>query len=285
MSEIKNNVFNYDNPVEFIGHQFALKKERNPKFSLRSWSKQLGYENPSMLASVLKGERRLQADLCEKIAMNLKLSATEQKYFKLLVLQGIAKTEDEKTMYSEMIVKARMQSSTPMFDLSLDSFRFMSDWYHVAILEMLELKDFKYDTIWISKRLGKGLTKELVKLAIERLIRLGLVQESKLRKLLKRKDGSVVLENNITSEAIRNHHAQFLEFARDSIFNQDVNKRDIRGTTITLKKENFKTAQEILKKAHLEIAKLSCNKNGEEVYQLSTQFFCLTENIPLEYES
>lgn len=272
------SVFHFDDPVEFVIKQFTIKKEKNPRFSLRAWSKQLGFQNPSMISSVMKGERRLQTDLCEKIGKNLKLSIPEQKYFKILVLQKNAKNDEERAVYSEMLIKARPSSALVKRDVDLDAFRFISDWYHVAILEMLELKDFQYDYDYIANRLGKGLTKELVKIAIERLIRLGLVEEAKLRKILRRTNGNIVVDKNIPSEIIRNHHAQFLDLAKASITNQSFEERDIRGSTLAIRKEDFKTIQEILRKAHSDIIALSCDKNGNDVYHFSTQFFKLTEN-------
>jgi uncharacterized protein (TIGR02147 family) len=176
-----------------------------------------------------------------------------------------------------MLIKARPSSANVKRDMDLDAFRFISDWYHVAILEMVELKDFQYDYTYIANRIGKGMTKELAKIAVERLLRLGLVEEAKLRKILRRTDGNIIVDKNIPSEIIRNHHAQLIDLGKQSISGQVFEERDIRGTTITLKKEDYKAAQEILRRAHSEILALSCDKNGDEVYQLSTQFFKLTE--------
>lgn len=273
-----NSVYNFDDPVEYVSKQLALKKERNPKFSLRAWSKQLGFANPSMLSSVLKGERSLKTDLCDKISKNLKLTTLEQKYFKLLVLQKNAKNDEERAVYSEMIVKARPNNSIVKHIMNLDQFRFISDWYHLPLLEMITLKDFEYEPQYIAKRLGKGLTKELVQIAVSRLIRLGLVEQSKLRVKLKRTDGQIIFDDNIPNIAIKDHHAQLIEFAKLSIYSQEISERDIRSSTISLKKSDFKAAQEIMKKAHDEILALSCDRDGDEVYQLSTQFYRMTEH-------
>lgn len=270
-------IYEFNDPIEFVNRQFLHKKEANPRFSLRSYAKLLGYENPSLISSVLKGERKLGTELAEKISQQLNLTPAEQKYFQLLILIKYAKNPSEKMMYTNLLESMQPDIIKHEFSVSIDSFRFIDDWYHVAILEMIELKDFKYDLGGIARRLGRGLNRELVDAAVQRLIRLGFVEESKTKRFLKRKEGSFVLDNNISSDTIKKHHDQFIQFARMAIFDQPIEERDIRSTTITLKKKHYKKAEEILKKAHTELLELSCAGDGDDVYQICSQFFKLTD--------
>ena len=268
-------IFEFSDPIEFINRQFSLKKEMNSRFSLRSYAKLLGYENPSLLSSVLKGERKLSPELADKIAEQLHFSNAEKKYFHLLILSKYAKSEADKKMYQEMIEVTGPEVVKNEFSVHIDSFRFINDWYHTAILEMIELKDFRYDLGIIARKLGRGLNRELVEVAISRLVRLGLVEESKTKRFLKRKEGHFIIDKNIASDAIKAHHDQFVQFARAAIFDQPSDQRDVRSSTITIKKKNYKKVCDILKKAHQDIVELSCNGDGEELYQLCTQFFKL----------
>ncbi|MGZ3789246.1 MAG: TIGR02147 family protein [Bacteriovorax sp.] len=272
-------IFEFIDPIEYVNRQFSLKKELNPSFSLRSYAKLLGYENPSLISSVLKGERKLSSELAEKIASQLNLTPSEQKYFQLLILIKYAKNPSEKMMYKDLLESTRPDIIKSEFSVSVDSFRFIADWYHTAILEMIELKDFRYDLGAIARKLGRGLNRELVEAAVMRLVRLGLVEESKTKRFLKRKEGSFVVDKNIPSDAIKKYHDQFIQFARMAIFDQPIDERDIRSSTITIKKKNYKQAQDILKKAHNDLLELSCKGDGEEVYQVCTQFFRLTTDV------
>jgi uncharacterized protein (TIGR02147 family) len=269
-------IYEFIDPIEFINRQFSLKKELNPRFSLRSYAKILGYENPSLLSSVLKGERKLGPDLADKIAKQLNLTTSEQKYFQLLILLKYAKNQTERMMYTDMLDNSGPELTHAEFSVSIDSFRFIDDWYHTAILEMIELKDFRYDLGIIARRLGRGLNRELVEAAVQRLIRLGLAEESKTKRYLKRKEGSFIIDKNIPSDAIKKHHDQFVQFARQAIYDQPMEERDIRGTTITIKKKDYKKAQEILKQAHADLVELSCKGDGDDLYHVCTQFFKLT---------
>ena len=57
--------------------------------------------------------------------------------------------------------------------VDLDTFAVISDWYHYAILSLLEVTDARLDPRWISKRLG--INRLEARLAIERLKRLSLI--------------------------------------------------------------------------------------------------------------
>ncbi len=230
----------------------------------------------------MKGDRKLGPELADKIGLQLNLTPTEQKYFQLLILIKYAKNSSEKMMYTDLLESTKPDAVQSEFSVSIDSFRFIEDWYHLAILEIIELKDFKYDLGYIVRKLGRGMNRELVEVAILRLIRLGLVEESKTKRFLRRKEGSFILDKNISSDAIKKHHDQFLQFARMAIFDQDLEARDVRSSTITLKKKNYKKAQEILKKAHADIREFSCVGDGDDVYQLCTQFFKLSQDFDLK---
>jgi uncharacterized protein (TIGR02147 family) len=63
------------------------------------------------------------------------------------------------------------------FNFDLDTFQLLSVWYHQAILELTHLRGFKTDSRWISQLLGIGVDE--VNVALQRLLRLGLLEMSK----------------------------------------------------------------------------------------------------------
>jgi hypothetical protein len=58
-------------------------------------------------------------------------------------------------------------------ELSLEKFSTIRDWYHMAILEMTDIKGFRSDPVWIASKLG--LPVELVSEAVNRLRHLELL--------------------------------------------------------------------------------------------------------------
>lgn len=269
-------IYQFTDVIDFLNFEFEAKRLRNQKFSLRAWSRQLGYQNPSFLSHILKKQRKLKMEVAEKFANNLKLNDDSKKYFGLLVLLQNSKTVDEKKIYLDLIETYGRRPIDPTQNLTLDAFRIISDWYHTAILELIELKDFQSDIDWIVERLGHEVSAQQINKAIERLLRLELIFKTPTGKLKRAKENPVLLENYIPSEAIRHFHKQMIEKAKDAIEQQPIEQRDLRGSTLAIRKKDYKKIQEIIKSAHAKIVALSADGDGDELYQFNTQFFSLT---------
>lgn len=146
-------IFFYEDPIVFLNSHFREKQKRNPKFSLRAWARQMGYQNPSLLFQVLKGERRLKMDLALKLAANLQLKGKALRYFELIVLARTCQSDTERRVFESMLAKLRPKKFPPLNNLSLDIFAAAADWYHWVILGATELKDFNPDPAWLQERL------------------------------------------------------------------------------------------------------------------------------------
>jgi uncharacterized protein (TIGR02147 family) len=149
-----HSIFKFSDAVDFLNYEFESKRIKNVRFSLRAWSRQLRYQNPSFVSHILKRKRALKIEVAEKFSENLKLQGSAKKYFEILVLLKNSKTVDEKRIYLELLESLGPKSEKTPQTLSIEAFRVISDWYHTAILELVELSDFKYDADWIRSRLG-----------------------------------------------------------------------------------------------------------------------------------
>jgi hypothetical protein len=103
-------VFSFENPIHYVLAAFEHKKKKNDRFSIRAWSKQLGFANPSFLSDVLRGRRKLQIGLAEKIALNLKLPEDQRRYFEILVLRLNSRSELERSVYSTVLDSLKMNA-------------------------------------------------------------------------------------------------------------------------------------------------------------------------------
>lgn len=270
-------IFRFDDAVDYINYEFELKRLRNSRFSLRSWARQLGYKNPSFLSHLLKKRRALKIEVANKFTSNLKLSGNEKKYFEVLVLLKESKTVEQKNIYVDILDSLKPAKNATVQSLSLEAFRVVSEWYHTAILELVELSDFKNDAEWIQERLGNEVSTQNISKAIDRLLKLELLKLTKSGSVSRAKSNPLLLENYIPSEAIRYFHKQIIGKAMTAIDDQAINERDVRSSMISIRMNDYKKAQEIIKRAHGELVKLSCKGNGQELYQLSTQFFRITK--------
>lgn len=276
MSE-SHSIFQFNDPVEYLNYELESKRRRNNRFSLRAWSKQLGYENPAFVSHILKSRRTLKMTVATKFSRNLKLTGKVKKYFELLVLLRNSKSADEKNFYIDALKSFRPGNIAPSQSLNLEAFRVISDWYHLAILELVEIKDFANDVEWIRSRLGFDVSAQNIKDAIQRLLKLELLELTRADELRRVKDSPILLHSLVPNEAIRHFHRQMIEKAKAAIDDQPVSARDIRGSMISLRAKDYLKAQEIIEAAHAQIVKLSCRGNGEELYQFNTQFFKITK--------
>lgn len=274
-----SRVFDFNDPVDFLNFSFESKHLKNAKFSMRGWARQLGYKNPSYLSHILKRERKINPKITTKFIENLKLNSEEKKYFEILVLLESSTTVDQKNLYLDILESMRPKHVKTPQPLNADIFRVISDWHHTAILELVELKDFKYDENYISQRLGGEISPQNIRKAISRLLKLELLEIHASGKLKRVKDNPILLESPIPNEAIRHFHKQMIEKGKDSIDSQSIDDRDVRGSTISLKRSDYPKIKKILKKAHAQIAQFSTTGEGDELYQFNTQFFKITKGI------
>ncbi len=266
-------LFQFSDPVEFLNHRLEYCKKVNPAYSLRAWSKQLGFRNPAFLSQILRGKRKLKPLLGEKIAQSLQLRPTEKKYFALIVLLANAKEGGAREAIYEQLKTMEKRESTQ--SLSLDLFRMMSDWYHIAILEMTELRDFRSDAGWISRRLDGKISAASIQLAIQRLLRLNLVT-AKGPALRRVKSAWLNIGGSIPNEAVRNFHRQMIEKGLESVTSQKWGERDIRGSTLTIQRKDFMEAKKLIERFHADLMQFAREGDGEDTYQMNTQFFRLT---------
>jgi uncharacterized protein (TIGR02147 family) len=279
LMHLSQSVFAFENPIEFLNHQLKERQKKNPSFSLRAWARQVGYKNPSLLFQVLKGQRKLKTELATRLAANLDLKGKSLRYFELIVLNHASQSENEKKFYQSMIVKMKPKKFREINNLSVEVFSMASDWYHWAILVLTEFKDFSINESYIYEQLDRSVDKKLIKEAIIRLQKLGLLvqdENGKYRRL-DTEENTLFMTNHIPSEAVRSYHEQMIEKAKASIRQQTIEERTLRGTTFAFSRENMEKAQEIIHNAHREILELASQSAAEEIYQFNTQFFRITK--------
>jgi len=267
------SVYHFQEPHVFLQSVLSEKQRTNPRYSLRAWAKHVGVEATS-LSRILRGERKLSLDLAVKVAENLGLKEKEKRYFEILVLLENAKSDQEKELYSDILKSLWPANNINL--VAIDRFRLISDWYHLAILEMTELKDFQSDPKWIAKSLGEELTPSMVEEALSRLIRLDLLVADKKGKLQRVARSSMIkVGDEGPSEAVQKYHLQVVEKAKKAIRSIPENERDFRATTLTIKQVDFKKAADLLRQCHNSLSQLSA-RGGDETYQISSQIFPIT---------
>ncbi len=271
---METSVFQFNDPVEFLNAVFQQKQAKNPQLSLRAWTQQLGLPHVSMLSMVLNRKRKLLPTLSSKITQYLiaahRFTENEARYFDILVLFSHAKSQDEKLFYKKILSSLRPDQK--FSDVSLDHFRVISDWYHLAILEMTLLKDFDSDPRWICLRLGGSVNEGQVNAAIDRLMRVGLLEKAADGRL-KKKVSHYATSTDVPNAAIRSFHAQMIRKALLALESQRIEDRDISAHIVTISKAKLPEAKQMIRDFRRKIADFLETPEGDAVYQINVQLF------------
>ena len=155
-------------------------------------------------------------------------------------------------------------------EISSDDFKKISKWYHIAILKLTSVKNFKNDPIWISKHLG--IKRFEAKEALEALLELGLLEQ---------KDGHLVdvsgsfkiVAPDLASARI--HQANVMQRGIESISMVPTDLRTHSVYTIPANKNKVKIIRDKFRKFSAEIDVLLDEENEEkdDIFHLSFSFF------------
>jgi len=255
---------------DWLKAELKRRQRVNARYSLRSFAQTLDL-SPAFLSKVLNGKKNLSIGSAYDVCKKLQFSDTEQKTF----CQWVAKKA-----FGEGADSILMDSNSPSdqkeaSQLELEAFHVISDWYHFALRELVATKGFKADPAWIAKRLGVSV--EEASTALDRLTRLKLIE--KKRGAWTKTENLLATPSGVPSRALRHHHGQMIQKAKEALETQTVLERDITGITIPTHPENLEIVREEIKKFRRKMAELLESKNPSEVYQINIQVFRLSQKF------
>lgn len=254
---------------DYLVEEFKRRSDRNPNYSLRAYSRDLGLA-PSTLSEILKGRYGLSRFKSLAVAKRMNLSPQEAEHFADLFqarrVKGSQQSRDARAR-----IRSRKQNMAS--NLTMDAFLVVSDWYHFAILELIETDKKSQEPKYLGGRLG--IDTILVDEALRRMIDLN---------ILERREGILVPTEDFTgvgeeipSVAIRKFHRQILEKALVALEFQTVEEREFSSTIMSISKEELPEAKKMMQKFWQTFGKRFGQGAApkDSVYCLSMQFFNL----------
>ena len=254
----------------------AQKMGRNPSFSLRAFARDLDVSH-TYLSLVLNGKKTLSMKKVVQFCNILKL---EQKSANSFIQASARETKGRAFQKAQNPVPTRKSKTAKpeeaYFILETDRFRVLDDWYHIPILDLTFLDDFKSDENWIARKLDLAPTQ--VRDAIQRLKRLGLLEERN-GKLVKTHAKIFIPRPNRPDPNIRKYHKSMINralIALESADPDDFAGRDITGVTIPIDPSLIPEARERISKFRKSLWKFLSSGEHTELYQLNIQLVPLT---------
>ena len=246
---------------------------RNPAYSLRAYARDLQIA-PQILSSVLKKKKGISTEVGAHLAERLELSPAEASYLVDLVALAHARSPEAKKIAAFRVEERSKQNEYR--SLEAEAFRVISDWYHYAILELMQTADFKSDCTWIAARLG--ISKVETEQAIDRLKQLGFIEEVK-HKFVRVLDSSFSANFGAPSAAIRKFTRQVLEKARDALESQSLDERDITTMTMAIDPRRLVQAKKKITKFRRELAEFLEQGERTEVYTFVPALFKVSKSF------
>lgn len=235
---------------QWLACYFEDKRCKNQRLSLRMFSRKLGV-SPATLSQVLNGKRQLTRPTAEKIAARLNLTPEQKHEF----------LQDGKL--------GELAEADDFAVLEMDSFRLISDWYHYAILSVLELEGVDLSNDGISLRLG--ITKRQTKDAIARLTRLGIV--APVDGKLKQVSEPLSTKDALAEPAIRSYVTQYLERAHQALDANPSETMDYSTMVMAIDARDIPEAKLEIKRFRRRLCKKLESGRKRRVYAFSCQLF------------
>ena len=265
------SIKDYTNYKHYLKDVLEQRLHARRRYSLRAFARDLGM-NPARLSCVLNDKKGLSAEAALSIGQKLDLSSDECDHFCSLIQYQHGRTPAVRHLAEQRI--KRQQAGHDFFELSRDHFNIIADWYHFAILELIQTAEFTHDPQWIARRLG--ISQHEAAQAVERLQRLGYV--TKTERGLERCRFQVKTTADVPSEAIRKHHKQVLTKAADALDSQPVDVRDVSTIMMAVDEKRLPDAKKMIERFRRELsAFLEGGTSKDEVYSLSIQLFRVSE--------
>lgn len=256
-----------ENYQTLIKRELDRRVQKNPRYSLRLFAKRLGLA-PSTLSDILNRRKNLSVGRAKEVSELLGLNEQQQKQFDLSVEWHAARSIEQKRKIEDRL-RALLKKS-PDQDLSVDHFRLISDWVHMAIVELTDACRI-YNAKDVANKLG--LQEIEARLALERLERLELIKKDSRGRYLKAKSDFCV-SSPVKNAALRKFHEQSLERSKDSLEEFGPSDRITATETLSFSRSDLKEVDKAFESFVDRVKQIASErKDKDSVYHLSFNFF------------
>jgi uncharacterized protein (TIGR02147 family) len=251
----------------YLKSELASRCERNSRYSIRAFASFLGTDIGA-LSRVLAGKQVPSIKLAEKMISKFELDPNEERDF----LLSLADAQRARHTQGGRIAMRKLENRAQPRELSMEFYRAISEWYHAAILELTFTAEFKSDFRWISQELG--ITQVEAKLAVERLLYLGLLREEK-GQWIKTEEQLRSADKHLTSPAHRRNQRQFLEKAIQSLESDPIESRNITSMTMAIDPDRLAKAGKLIQEFHENLCAFLEGGKQRRVYNLEIALYPL----------
>lgn len=267
---------------EILKQAIEERCKKNPSYSLRAAARDLGVSH-GYLSLITHGKKRLNFQRALQVSQFLKMDDVRSELFLRAVALESVKNLASRAFIENSLNGETSEKSREFATLELDRFRTLSEWFHIAILDLTLLKQFKSDYFWVASELG--ISVDQVKNAVARLERLGLLEIAHGK--WKKTTAKLFVPTTHSDRAIREFHGQMIEKAQETLNSpnpDDFHARDISGITFVADPEKMPEAKKLIEKFKRQMLELMGSGQSNALYQMNVQVFQLNKTKPKEFK-
>jgi|GEM_PF-407705 len=275
------SVYDFTDYREYLKCFFEFKKLTNSSYSASMFARKagLGTNSRGYLKLVIENKRNLSAQTIRSFSEALGLNAQESLYFENLVLFNQSDRNQDKKYYFERLMASNRGGRSEQLELMKSQHAYLTNWYYVAIRELVALKDFKEDPAWIVSQLRGKVKKDEAAQAIRDLLTLGLLLRDPTTQELKQSEPLVKIAGGVFDAYIQNFHLQMIERSKESLIEDEYETRQASGVTLSCAVDRLPEIKKMISKFRDEISeKFGVDSlSPDSVVQISVQMFQLTQ--------
>jgi len=272
-------VWEYTDYRAWLTDTFKARKAIHSWYSYGVLAQRSGFQARDFLLRVMRGDRRLSPEGAERLADALDLVRREKAYFLALVEYNQARTDADREVawgkVQHALAKSRNASAPRLLtDIHRE---ILSEWHHLAIRSLIEMRPDRGDWEALGKRLHPTRTAAVVKRSVALLQKGGLV-EKRANGIWHATEKSIATPPEVGNPAVRQFHRECLELAGASLEGIPSDRRNVTGLTLGISERTYRLVCDRLTGLREEIARLAeADERSDRVYQLTLALFPLSE--------
>ena len=273
------SVFDFVDYREYLQKAFELKRRNNPAFTESAFVRKAGLSTNSRgyFKLVVTGKRNLTSGTVRGFSDALGLNSKESIYFENVVYYNQSTKLKDRQYYLQRILAAGEGSKSTQFELLRSQYTYYSNWYLVAVRELVGLTYFDETPEWIAAQLRGKITPKQAVEAIAHLEQLQLIERNSKGHLVQTQS-IIRYPGNEFNASIQKFHSEMLDRAKEALVDDEYEERRTSCVTLSCDRDRLPEMIQMVDEFRGAMARKfgDGSKNPDTIFQIGFQIFQLT---------
>jgi uncharacterized protein (TIGR02147 family) len=270
------NIYHFNDYREYLRDYFALQKQTDPSFTLRSFAKKAGFGAHSFCGYLISGKRNLSPDGARKLGVALGFNKKESDFFELLVAFNQSWAVEQRDELFRRLNLLRRNST--FYKLNKQHYAYFDEWYYPAMRELVVHGDWRGDYARLGAMLDPPITAGAARRTVNALAAMRLIRCD--AKGAWSQTSEVVIAEKLPQHLVKKARAEYFKLAIAASENIGPESRTLSCATVALSKEAYDKVARMLDTLHEQVVALA-SQGGipDKIYQMNLQLFPLSASL------